>query len=78
MIIIDTLILLFLIIIPVRDCELGDWQEGECSVSCGPGQRVLTRVEIIEEINGGIPCSGDLSKTESCNLKECPGIARHV
>ena len=60
------------------DCELSDWQAGDCSVSCGPGARIKTRFKLVKEINGGAPCAGNLNQMESCNLKECPGNKKDV
>ena len=53
-------------------CAWGDWTLGECSVTCGIGTRVDTRVKTIMESNGG-KCDGCDIKIESCiNVEECP------
>ena len=53
-------------------CAWGNWTTGECSVTCGIGTRVDTRVKTIMESNGG-KCDGCDIKIESCiNIDECP------
>ena len=54
------------------DCVWGEWTVGECSTTCGIGSRVSTRIKLVEEDNGG-NCSGRSTKTEECNVQECPG-----
>ena len=53
-------------------CAWGNWTTGECSVTCGTGTRVDTRVKTVMESNGG-KCDGCDIKIESCiNVDECP------
>ena len=54
------------------DCVWGEWVAGQCSTTCGIGSRVSTRKKLVEEANGG-NCSGRSTKTEECNVQECPG-----
>ncbi|XP_061153333.1 hemicentin-1 isoform X4 [Syngnathus typhle] len=57
------------------DGNWGLWQSwGECSASCGGGQR--TRVRLCNNpspSNGGRSCPGDSSQLSRCNLEACPG-----
>ena len=54
-------------------CEWDEWQIGECSKTCGGGERTDTRVEKASAEHGGDACKGAYSLTESCNVEECPG-----
>ena len=54
-------------------CEWDDWELGECSTTCGGGNRTKTRKEKVSSAFGGDECSGPPSITESCNVGECPG-----
>ncbi|XP_034438633.1 hemicentin-1 isoform X1 [Hippoglossus hippoglossus] len=53
----------------------GSWQPwGECSASCGGGER--TRVRLCNSpssSNGGRLCPGDSSQLSKCNTQACPG-----
>ncbi|CAK6971319.1 hemicentin-1 [Scomber scombrus] len=53
----------------------GSWQPwGDCSASCGGGQR--TRVRLCNNpspSSGGRPCPGDTSQLSRCNSQACPG-----
>uniref|UniRef100_A0A3Q3W3E6 Uncharacterized protein n=1 Tax=Mola mola TaxID=94237 RepID=A0A3Q3W3E6_MOLML len=57
------------------DGNWGLWQLwGECSASCGNGER--TRVRLCNSPspnNGGRPCPGDSSQLSRCNTQACPG-----
>ncbi|XP_034738598.1 hemicentin-1 isoform X2 [Etheostoma cragini] len=57
------------------DGNWGSWQPwGECSASCGGGER--TRVRLCNSpssSNGGRPCPGDSSQLSRCNSQACPG-----
>ena len=53
------------------DCIWGEWVEGECSATCGNGQKISTRTKDRMERHGG-NCTGSATKTESCNVKDCP------
>ena len=54
-------------------CEWDDWELGECSTTCGGGNRTKTRKEKVSSAFGGDECDGPPSITESCNVGECPG-----
>ncbi|XP_068563703.1 hemicentin-1 [Cebidichthys violaceus] len=60
------------------DANWGSWQQwGECSASCGGGER--TRVRLCNNpssSNGGRPCPGDSSQLSRCNSPACPGGAQ--
>merc|ERR550537_206399 len=55
----------------IQDCEVGEWQPGECSVECGGGERTNTREIISPARAGGAEC-GVLLEKESCNMQPCP------
>merc|ERR1740121_1698395 len=55
----------------VVDCETSDWEEQECTVSCGTGERISYRSILVQPAEGGMPCP-ELEKTEPCNAFECP------
>ena len=54
-------------------CEWDEWKLGECSKTCGGGERTKTRREKVSSAHGGNECEGLTSITESCNVEECPG-----
>ncbi|CAD5123995.1 DgyrCDS12301 [Dimorphilus gyrociliatus] len=50
-----------------------EWVEGVCSKSCGDGTKIFTRTCSNPTPKfGGKECTGDSSKTETCNLQACP------
>ncbi|XP_061680955.1 hemicentin-1 isoform X2 [Syngnathoides biaculeatus] len=57
------------------DGNWGPWQSwGECSASCGGGER--TRMRLCNgpsPSNGGRLCPGDSSQLSRCNIEACPG-----
>ncbi|XP_075872115.1 hemicentin-1 isoform X2 [Nelusetta ayraudi] len=57
------------------DGKWGSWQPwGECSASCGGGER--TRIRLCNNpspSNGGRACPGDASQLSRCNAQACPG-----
>ncbi|KAM3875993.1 hemicentin-1 [Diretmus argenteus] len=57
------------------DGNWGSWQTwGECSASCGGGER--TRVRLCHSpspSNGGRLCPGDSTQLSRCNTQACPG-----
>ncbi|KAK1804810.1 hypothetical protein P4O66_003652 [Electrophorus voltai] len=57
------------------DGNWGPWQPwGECSASCGIGER--TRVRLCNSpspSNKGRPCPGDSTQLSRCNIQSCPG-----
>jgi hypothetical protein len=55
------------------DCEWNEWKIGECSQTCGGGERTNTRDKKIREAHGGKECSGSSTITETCNVNDCPG-----
>merc|ERR1719221_403551 len=54
----------------MTDCEVSDWADTECSVSCGGGKQQRSRSIIIHPINGS-KCP-PLKMQRSCNVKGCP------
>ena len=60
---------------PIVDGEWGDWSAwSNCSASCGDGIQNRTRsCDNPAPFNGGNPCSGNETETQSCNDGVCPG-----
>ena len=54
----------------IQDCEVSEWQPGECSVECGGGELELSRTIVVMP-NGGAVCPPLIEK-EACNTHECP------
>ena len=61
---------------PLVDCEWEKWNVGECSKTCGGGNRTNTREINITAAHGGDECSGPRTITERCNTNQCPG--KHI
>lgn len=57
------------------DGTWGSWQPwGECSSSCGGGQRTRARLcDGPSPSDGGRPCPGDSTQLSRCNTQACPG-----
>ncbi|XP_040926337.1 hemicentin-1 isoform X2 [Betta splendens] len=57
------------------DGQWGPWQPwGECSASCGGGERTrVRRCSGPSPSNGGRPCPGDASQLSRCSTQACPG-----
>ncbi|XP_022085075.1 A disintegrin and metalloproteinase with thrombospondin motifs 6-like [Acanthaster planci] len=51
------------------------WFEGPCSVTCGQGIRTRTRLcnNPVPQ-NGGLPCVGSETDTQSCSAQNCPTV----
>ena len=45
------------------DCQWSEWQYGPCSRTCGNGERLISRTEVVKALNGGKPCFEDGTKT---------------
>jgi len=54
----------------ITDCEVSDWIDEECSVSCGGGEQTRTRTILQHPING-TQCP-PLRIDRTCNLEGCP------
>ena len=65
-----TVLLLYKITFIVN-CEWNSWENGDCSVSCGGGNRTKTRSKNIDEQFGGL-CKEHSVASEECNMDECP------
>ena len=61
------------IVFTIVHCEWDDWEVGECSTTCGGGNRTKIRKEKVSSAYGGEECTGLSSITESCHVGECPG-----
>ena len=55
-------------------CEWNDWIIGDCSKSCGGGNRRNIRTENVTAQHGGDACNGTNTVEESCDVQECPGF----
>ena len=53
----------------LEQCDWSDWVIGDCSKTCGGGERTKTRTLL----NGDIGNCGDLSVVEACNVQSCTG-----
>merc|ERR1719240_2053570 len=58
----------------IQDCEVGDWVDNDCDVTCGGGEQSVTR-EILQEAgppeNPGAECPPVVQK-QACNTQGCP------
>jgi len=54
----------------LMDCEVSDWQAGECSKSCGGGVQKLTRAITVHPV-GGAGCP-PLEMERTCSEDPCP------
>jgi len=56
------------------DCELGLWGSwGECSATCGGGQKSRTREVAVQPRSGGKGCNGSLAEVGQCANVSCGG-----
>ena len=64
--------------ISVVDGQWSDWSDwGSCSVTCDGGIQNRTRAcNNPLPSNGGNPCSGNETETQSCNAGACPGKSK--
>jgi len=57
---------------PKQDAMLTDWSDwGDCSRSCGGGQKVKSRRLLTEPKHGGMVIAESLSMTAPCNTEKC-------
>ena len=55
------------------DCKVGEWMAwGECSATCGDGNKRRTREVVQQPGYGGNECP-NLEETDRCNMTRCPG-----
>jgi len=54
----------------IQDCEVSEWAESECSVTCGGGERTLSRTVVVPA-DGGAQCP-PLTEMEACATHPCP------
>ena len=53
------------------NCVIGQWAAfGECSTSCGDGQRTRTRGVLVPAAYGGAACPATV-ESQPCNLGPC-------
>ena len=62
----------YVLVITVN-CQWSAWSVGGCSKTCGGGRRTRSRTKFFTEGHGGT-CSGQFSRTQSCNNQRCPGM----
>jgi len=55
----------------VTDCEVTDWREDECTVTCGGGTMVKTRTIVVHPVGLGMSCP-PVQAEVSCNMAPCP------
>ena len=55
------------------NCKWGNWDIGDCSVTCGTGTRKNRRVKLVEENIHGT-CNGAFTDDVQCKKIPCPGI----
>ena len=58
-------------------CVWKEWEEGDCSVTCGIGTKFNTRTKLVVEANGGT-CSGQSMEIKECKSDECPGEDAYI
>ena len=58
----------------VVDCQLSTWSEWvDCSVTCGGGTQLRSRLVAQAAQNGGSQCGGSLVESQICNNQSCLG-----
>ena len=62
----------FCLFLAPTDCKWSDWEYGQCTKTCGGGKRTNYRKKLVQQSNGGRPCTGPTSETKSCNTHSCP------
>jgi len=59
------------------DCIFASWREwGDCSATCGGGERTRSRDIAQRPSDGGMACRGVLSEIAECARQSCRGLAR--
>lgn len=55
------------------DCVWADWNDwGRCTATCNGGIATRSRERRIRAANGGMPCAGNFTLSETCNKNPCP------
>mmetsp|Transcript_139239 Transcript_139239/g.445052 ORF Transcript_139239/g.445052 Transcript_139239/m.445052 type:complete len:850 (-) Transcript_139239:76-2625(-) len=54
----------------ITDCEVSEWQDGECSAPCRGGTQTKSRSILVHPVEG-MACP-PLTMQEGCNTHECP------
>ena len=69
----------YALLLVLVDGGWSDWSPGECSVTCGGGERNLTRTctNPTPSCNGSV-CPGEDLRTEKCNMQCCLGAIKHL
>ncbi|XP_033114633.1 ADAMTS-like protein 2 [Anneissia japonica] len=60
----------------IDEGEWSDWEEGECSVTCGGGVKLLTRTCNVND--GEEYCKGSDTMYELCNTQLCDGVCSDI
>ena len=55
------------------NCQWGKWTATKCSSTCGNSFRTISRKVLTKPAYGGLPCSGNSTITEKCDVASCPG-----
>ena len=56
------------------DCKWQNWDQwGDCSKSCGGGQKTRKWEKAQEAVNGGKVCTGPAQENQECETDACPG-----
>jgi len=56
----------------VIHCAWASWGKwGACSATCGEGKQSTTRKAATLARNGGTPCNGETTKSQTCQIKKC-------
>ena len=56
------------------DCKWKEWDQwGDCSKSCGGGERTRKREKAHGAAHGGKACVGQDQENEECETDACPG-----
>jgi len=63
------------VVCPVN-CEVSDWTNGVCSVTCGEGQLIRTRTVTVEPAGNGAACP-PLEETITCSPVDCLPALMH-
>ena len=57
----------------IVDCVWNDWEEGDCSVTCGVGIRNIARTKKVTEKHGGKCCCRESFYQVECDTTiKCP------
>ena len=62
-----------LLLSDVVDCSWESWGSwSNCTIPCGTGSRYSVRKIKQHAQGGGLPCTGNVKRTDTCNTQSCP------